>query len=235
MPVLWAIANHALHTSQLHVYAANLTDIGNSSFPLSIEGQVKKTGIFPAHLFFREPVEVYWNSPPPNMQELHLGSMSLDYIGAAVGHARIKQATTFIIRDEDGFAQFAKFLVSEPEFTWQLRCDNVHAEAFSFLPTYKNLKFKKDVIFEGIDGFKDVKILDFQLPGDDPRGGITTQVLTQLRNPSAFGIQLGTLNLGLYYKNMFLGQVTATDVNITTGLNTILIAGQLVKVLGRDH
>ncbi|CAO1623850.1 unnamed protein product [Parajaminaea phylloscopi] len=228
VPVLYAIANHALHTSQLHVYAANLTDIGNSSFPLAIEGQVKKTGIFPAHLYFREPVEVYWNSPEPNMRELHLGSMSLDYIGAAAGHARIKQATTFFLRDEAGFAEFAQYLISEPEFTWQLRCGSVHAEAFSFFPTYKNLKFVKNVVFKGINGFSDVKVLDFQLPGDDPRGGITTQVLTQLRNPSPFGLQLGTLNLGLYYKDMFLGQVQANDVNVTTGLNTILISGQLV-------
>ncbi|PWN24968.1 hypothetical protein BDZ90DRAFT_262821 [Jaminaea rosea] len=228
VPVLWAIGNHALHTSQLHVYAANLTDIGNSSFPLSIEGQVKKTGIFPAHLYFREPVEVYWNTPPPNMRELHLGSMTLDYIGVAAGHGRVKQATTFLIRDEEGFGEFARFLVSEPEFTWQLRCGNVHVEAFSFLPTYKNLVFTKDVVFQGINGFSDVKVLDFQLPGDDPRGGITTQVLTQLRNPSPFGIQLGTLNLGLYYRDMFLGEVQANNVNITQGLNSILIAGQLV-------
>ncbi|CAO1639236.1 unnamed protein product [Sympodiomycopsis kandeliae] len=228
VPVLWAIGNHALHTSQLHVYAANLTDIGNSSFPLTIEGQVKKTGIFPAHLYFREPVQVYWNTPPPNLHEVHLGTMNLDYIGVAAGHGRIKQATTFQITDEEGFAEFAKFLVSEPEFTWQLRCPDVHVEAFSFFPTYKNLKFTKNVVFKGINGFSDVKVLDFQLPGDDPRGGITTQVVTQLRNPSAFGIQLGTLNLGLYYKNMYLGEVQANNVNITQGLNTILIAGQLV-------
>ena len=119
-----------------------------------------------------------------------------------------------MIRDEEGFGEFAKYLVSEEEFTWQLRCGNVHVEAFSFFPTYKNLVFTKDVVFKGINGFSDVKVLDFQLPGDDPRGGITTQVLTQLRNPSPFGIQLGTLNLGLYYKNMFLGEVQANNVTI---------------------
>lgn len=95
VPVLWAIGNHALHTSQLHVYAANLTDITNTSFPLSIEGQVKKTGIFPAHLYFREPVEVYWRTPGPldQQRELHLGSMTLDYIGVAAGHGRVKQVS----------------------------------------------------------------------------------------------------------------------------------------------
>lgn len=103
VPVLWAIANHALHTAQMHIYASNITAPGNSSFPLTIEGQVKKTGIFPAHLYFRKPVDVFWMSPPNSpggMRELHLGSLKLGQIGAAAGHARIKQATTFDIVGE---------------------------------------------------------------------------------------------------------------------------------------
>ncbi|PWN18638.1 hypothetical protein BCV69DRAFT_252553, partial [Microstroma glucosiphilum] len=231
VPILYGIGNHALHTSVLHVYGANLTNIGNSSFPLSIQGQVKKTGIFPAHLYFREPIQVFWNTAPPNMREVQLGTMSLDYIGVAAGHGSINQATTFEITDEEAFGEFAQWLISEPQFTWQLRCPNVHVEAFSILPTFKNLVFTKNVVIDGINGFNDVKVLNFQLPGDDPAGGITTQVLTQLNNPSPFGIQLGDLQLALYYQNMFLGNVFASDVNITTGLNTILIAGQLVPHL----
>lgn len=41
VPVLWAIARHALHTAQLHVYESNITAPGNTSFPLTIEGQVR--------------------------------------------------------------------------------------------------------------------------------------------------------------------------------------------------
>lgn len=40
VPVLWAVANHALHTAQMHIYASNITAPGNSSFPLTLEGQV---------------------------------------------------------------------------------------------------------------------------------------------------------------------------------------------------
>lgn len=85
-------------------------------------------------MYFRKPVDVYWMSPPdsPNgMQELHLGSLKLGQIGAAAGHARIKQATTFDIIDEAGFGLFAEYLITKEEFTWQLRCPEVHAEAFS--------------------------------------------------------------------------------------------------------
>lgn len=102
LPVLYAVANHALHTAVLHVYESNITNPTNTSFPLTLEGQTKKVGIFPAHLYFREPVQVYWVLPPEEGQvaspetltEINLGQFRLDYIGAAAGHARIKQVRT---------------------------------------------------------------------------------------------------------------------------------------------
>lgn len=61
----------------------------------SCSKQVRKTGIFPAHLYFRKPVDVYWRSRPtedePLGTELHLGSFKLAHIGAAAGHGRVKQ------------------------------------------------------------------------------------------------------------------------------------------------
>ncbi|KAJ1033702.1 hypothetical protein NDA13_001683 [Ustilago tritici] len=236
LPVLYAVANHALHTSVLHVYESNITAPTNTSFPLTLEGQVKKVGIFPAHIFFREPVQVYWVLPPnpgqvaspETLTEINIGQFNLAYIGAAAGHGRIKQATNFEIKDVAGFGEFAKFLISQPEFTWKLNCSNVHVEAFSFLPTYKNLVFNKHIIIKGFNNFEDVQILDFQLPGDDPDGGVTLSVTTSLINPSPFGVQLGTLDLALYYQGMFLGPASTDNLNVTTGRNVITLNGRLV-------
>ncbi len=236
LPVLYAVANHALHTAVLHVEQSNITNPGNTSFPLTLQGQTKKVGIFPAHLYFREPVQVYWVLPPQpgqvaspeTLTEINLGQFRLDYIGAAAGHARIKQATNFEINDVEGFGEFAKFLISQPEFTWKLNCSSVHAEAFSFLPTYKNLVFNKHIIIKGFNNFEDVQILDFQLPGNDPAGGVSLSVTTSLVNPSPFGVQLGTLDLGLYYQGMYLGPASTTNLNVTTGRNVITLNGRLV-------
>ncbi|CAD6924941.1 unnamed protein product [Tilletia controversa] len=231
IPVLWAIANHALHTAQIHVYSSNLTSLSNDTFPLTLDGQIKKTGIFPAHIFFREPVQVYWNTPPPNLVEKRLGEFRLDRVGAALGHARLRQLTQFNISDEFAFGQFTEFLVTQEEFTWNLNCSNVHVKAFSFLPTFKNLQFRKHVVFKGMSNFTDVKILDFQLPGDDPAGGITLAVKTSITNPSPFGVEIGNLNLDLYYKGMYLGPASAANVNLTTGRNIIDLTGRLVPHL----
>ena len=58
----------------------------------------------------------------------------------------------------------------------------------------------------------DVSIADFQLPGDDPAGGISLAVSTQFTNPSAFGVEIGTLSVDLYYKDLYLGFVDSFQI-----------------------
>lgn len=215
VPILGAIANHALHTSTFHILSSNLTDIGNSSFPLTLNAQVTKTGIFPAQLYFRQPINVYWNTPPPNMRSIHLGHFSLARVGAAAGHAKVNQLTTFYIDDEEGFGIFAGYLVSQPVFTWRINCTEVHAEAFSVFPVYKYLFLTKDIVIPGINNLENLKLVDVQLPGNDPAGGIQVSATATLSNPSPFGIQVGTLVLGLYYEGLYLGPVQAEGVNLT--------------------
>lgn len=97
VPVLGAIADHALHTAQFHILSSNITAPGNSSFPLTLFAQVTKTGIFPAALYFRKPIDVYWNSPPPNMREIHLGHFKLARVNAAAGHAKVNQVRWLVL------------------------------------------------------------------------------------------------------------------------------------------
>lgn len=91
LPVLGAIAEHALHTAQFHIQSSNITDPGNSSFPLSLRAEVTQTGLFPAELFFRQPINVYWNTPLPNMREVHLGHFDMGKVNAAGGKASVNQ------------------------------------------------------------------------------------------------------------------------------------------------
>lgn len=58
-------------------------------------------------------------------------------------------------------------------------------------------------------------MVNVQLPGDDPLGGIQVSATATMNNPSPFGMQVGTLALGLYYDGLFLGPVQAEGVNLT--------------------
>ena len=231
LPVLYAIANHTLNVSVMHIYSSNITDPRNEYFPLSLEGQVKKAGVFPAHLYFRKPTQVFWMTPPEDgeMKEVQLGHFDLDYVGVAAGHGRIKQKTTFRIDDTEMFALFTKYLITHEEFTWRLYCPAVHVEAFSFLPTWSNLKLTKDVVFNGIDNFKDVEIVDFQMPNADKDGGIAFYATTLLRNPSPFGMQLGRLEFDLYYNGLLLGPAVSPNLNLTPSLNLVNLQGRLIS------
>lgn len=232
-PILKGIANHALHTSVLHVYTSNITTPRDNGFGLTLFGQVKKTGIFPAQIAFTQPVEVYWIEPI-SFKEVQLGVFNLAPLGAAAGHARIDQATHFNITDEDAFGVFAAFLITQDSFTWQLRSLNVEARAFSFLAA-PGLTFKKDLTLNGMANFTDVTITDFQLPGDDPQGGISLIAGTSLVNPSPFGLEIGILAVDLYYQGLYLGPAQTTSaVNLTAGLNNVTLGGHLVDHTGNE-
>lgn len=131
----------------MHVYSSNITSPTDTGFGLTLNGQVKKTGIFPAKISFPNPVDVYWINPDNN-EELHLGHFPLSYIGAAAGHARINQETFFTIDDLAGFSRFSQYLITQEEFTWRLRTHEVTAKAFSFLAA-PGLTFTKDLTING--------------------------------------------------------------------------------------
>ncbi|WFD23341.1 hypothetical protein MEQU1_002030 [Malassezia equina] len=231
VPILWGVANHTLNVSVMHIYGSNITSPLNDSFHLTLEGQVKKAGVFPAQLYFNAPVHVFWNTPPIDdqpMEELELGVFPLDRVGVAAGHGRLKQLTIFNITNQQAFGEFTKFMVTQPSFTWRLKCDNVHIKALGFLPTFKNLGLTKDVVINGMDNLKDVKVLDFKLPAADPAGGISYEAVTELRNPSPFGIQVGTLTTELSYKGVVLGPGYTDNLNMTPGVNIVTLRGNLI-------
>ncbi|GAA5969858.1 hypothetical protein JCM21900_004182 [Sporobolomyces salmonicolor] len=227
-PIIRAVAIHTLSVSVLHIDASNITAPTNGTFTLTLEGQVKKVGVFPAQLYFHEPVFVTWTAPEDPFTELHLGHFELARIGVAAGHGRIKQQTEFVIDDQPGFARFAQYLITQEEFTWRLRSKEVQAKAFGFIPA-NHLNFVKDLTLPAMANMTDISITDFQLPGDDPAGGISLSVQTKFTNPSAFGVEIGVLSVGLYYGDLFLGPaVTTGAVNLTAGVNYVHLVGRLV-------
>ena len=252
-PIVRGIAKHALSTSVLHIDASNITFPSNESFTLTLEGQVKKVGVFPAQLYFERPVRAYWVSPRNTTREIQIGHFALERIGVAAGHGRIKQQTTFYIDDQAGFAEFAQYLITQDAFTWRLKSESVQAKALGFIAANK-LDFVKDLTLPGMANFTNIGIYDFQLPGDDPAGGVSLSVGASLTNPrcvplplaltasssrapsdsvsrarSSFGIQIGVLTAGLYYGDLYLGPAqTSSPVNLTTGPNYLHLVGRLV-------
>ncbi|KAJ7497141.1 hypothetical protein FB451DRAFT_1457944 [Mycena latifolia] len=226
-PVVRAIAQLVVNRSTLDIQVAAITAPANGSFNLAMQGTVAHTGIIPATITFPSPVNVSW-VPNDGGPEIPLGWLALDTLHAKGKRATINQAATpFTISNETAFGLFAAHMITDPTFTWRLQSSNLRVQAAKF-PLSKGIKFNKLIQLNGFQSFNgNVTVQDFQLPSDNPAGGINYVAVTQLRNPSPFSLNLGTVVFSLSYKDVDLGLGTSTDTVIAPGPNNITLKGVL--------
>ncbi|RUP06159.1 hypothetical protein BC936DRAFT_140453 [Jimgerdemannia flammicorona] len=191
----------------------------NNTFTISMSGGIGNAGAIGATIDFPTPITVSWNG-------FLLGSLTLPSVTISGGNGQLLSSTTFTINDTNVFGNFSKYLLSETSFTWVLDGRvTVHALG----RTIEDLSLHKEVTMQGMGGFPDVRILEFNLPGDDPQGGINMTIATELQNPSPISVQLGTIVLNIGYGNTFIGPVTAKNVILVgrSGTN-ITLSGRML-------
>ncbi|KAK7064212.1 hypothetical protein R3P38DRAFT_3165227 [Favolaschia claudopus] len=225
-PVVRAIVQSVVNKSTLDVQVADITSPTNGSFLLAMEGNVAHTGVISAKISFPDPVNVSWITH--DGPEIDLGYLTLDTLHASHKRATINQtATPFVITNQTAFVLFSQHLITDQNFTWRLHSNNLRVQALKF-PVSKGIKFNKQITLNGFRSFNGgVAIQDFQLPSDNPAGGIDFVAVTRLTNPSPFRLELGTVVFSLSYKNVDLGLGRSTDTIIAPGNNTITLKGVL--------
>ncbi|KAJ6593726.1 hypothetical protein B0H19DRAFT_32612 [Mycena capillaripes] len=225
-PVVRAIVQLVVNRSSLNIDVADITSPANGSFSLAMTGTVSHTGVIPASISFPDPVNVSWVVNDDT--DIDLGYLALDTLHAKSKRATINQtATPFTITNQTGFSLFAAHMITDPTFTWRLKSSNLRVQAAKF-PVSKGINFNKKIQLNGFNSFTgNVTILDFQLPSDNPAGGINFVAVTNLTNPSPFALTLGTVVFSLSYNNVDLGLGTSTDTVITPGSNKITLMGYL--------
>ncbi|KAF9562767.1 hypothetical protein CPC08DRAFT_361960 [Agrocybe pediades] len=224
-PVLRAIVELVVKRTNLDVQSAIITQPSNNTFALELEGFVYNTGIVNAKIKFTEVTHVAWVEDDT---ETPLGYMQLSELSTKNKRAIINDTTQFFITDEDAFSRFSSKMITAQNFTWRLTSYNLRVQALKF-PVAKGITFDKFVTINGFNNFDGNVILkDFQLPGDDPDGGIRFIAVTELNNPSPFALDLGTVVFALSYEGVHLGLGTGTNTNVAPGNNAITLRGTLV-------
>jgi hypothetical protein len=74
------------------------------------------------------------------------------------------------ITDSAKFTDFATFLLHNPEFTWTVSTSKLRLTALGTI--FDNVVLSKNISFKAFNGLPGVTISNFQLPSDDPAGGI---------------------------------------------------------------
>ena len=91
----------------------------------------------------------------------------------------------------DRFTNFAVFLLHNPSFEWTISTDKLRVTALGTI--FDNVSLSKKVSFKAFNGLPGVTISNFQLPSDDPAGGIHIETDSTIPSPARKPILTDTI------------------------------------------
>ncbi|KAI8804175.1 hypothetical protein BJ742DRAFT_742327 [Cladochytrium replicatum] len=203
------LVQYIVDQSTLSFSSTELRDLADTGFALKAIGKISNTGPLTANIKFTQPVQVAWLKPDGSA--LPLGSLPLPDITAVPAGADLNTDGRFSISNVGNFAQFTGYMLKSKEFTWQITTDYATVNALE--NTFTNVKLNKKVTLAGFNGLDQLTISNFDLPSDDPAGGISLNINAVLVNPSSVSIELGKLTFENYFKGELVGPVT-TDGSV---------------------
>lgn len=224
-PIVQTLVNQA----SLSFDTVNITNITNDGFDVSLHGQLTGTGPLDALITFVEPVTVNW-------QGNDIATITLPPVCAAanVGVPDYETSGHLTITDQDTFTQFATFLLHNPSFQWTISTGKLRVDALGTI--FDGVSLSKELNFTAFNGLPGVTISNFNLPGNDPAGGITISTDSLIPSQSAVGIQLGTVSFNSFFQGVAVGPLTsssplflAADATSSTHLT-----GRIVPQSGND-
>lgn len=150
--------------------------------------------------------------------------------------ANLNLTAAFAVLDANALADFTKTLLTNETFTWDIYGQNLSIAALGI--DVGLISFNKSVSLKGFNGLKNgVVINSFDLPDNDPLGGIHLTLNTTVTNPSQVGISLSNISFNALYHTTFIGPVAASEPFTLAPLAAIQLplAGRLVPQNGSEQ
>ncbi|KZT27986.1 hypothetical protein NEOLEDRAFT_1129882 [Neolentinus lepideus HHB14362 ss-1] len=223
------ITQRLVDTAKLTFTEANITNISNDGFDLSLKGSLVGIGPLDALITFTEPVTVTWDGHD-------IASISLPPICGAAnsGVPDYETDAHLTITDQSMFATFATALLHTENFEWTISTDKLRVTALGTI--FDNVSLSKAVSFKAFNNLPGVTISNFNLPHDDPAGGIHIETDTMIPSPSNLGIDLGTVSFQAYFENSTLiGPLSGSNLYLVPDATTSLhLSGRIIPQSGSD-
>ncbi|EGO25193.1 hypothetical protein SERLADRAFT_448192 [Serpula lacrymans var. lacrymans S7.9] len=220
------VAQDLVNGADLKFTEANITNITNGGFSLSLQGSLTNVGPLDALIEFVEPVTVTW-------QGHDIATISLPPVCAAAntGVPNYQTQGTLTITDQAQFTAYATYIMHNPSFDWTISTTKLRLTALGTI--FDNVSLTKNITLNAFNGLPGVTISNFQLPSDDPAGGITIQTDALIPSPAQLGIDLGTVGFDAYFENTLVGPLTGTNLFLPpmSQVNSSL-SGQMVPQSG---
>ncbi|KAF8135624.1 hypothetical protein EV363DRAFT_1429344 [Boletus edulis] len=220
------VAQDLVNGAVLAFTEANITNISNNGFDLALRGSMTNIGPLDSLIEFVDPVTVNW-------QGNDIATISLPPVCAAAntGVPNYAAQGTLVITDQTKFTSFATYLLHNPSFDWTISTSKLRVTALGTI--FDNVSLTKTITLKAFNNLSGVTISNFQLPSDDPAGGITISTNSLIPSPAQLGIDLGTVAFQGYFDNTLVGPLTATDLVLPPeGQVTAHLAGRMVPQSG---
>ena len=196
------IVQQIVDGSELAFESVMLSSPTESSFNVQMKGSITKSGPMDATISFPSPLTVTW-------QGKVLGTVTMANIEAKANvGASFDVPGTFTIANSGDMGTFAAYMINNPSFEWEITSGDVSVSALGY--TFNKISLNKFVTLSGASGFKNaVTVTSFDLPANDPAGGITLNVNTVIKNPSQVGFNLAGASFENFFGNVDLGPLSS--------------------------
>ncbi|KAK1218918.1 hypothetical protein PQX77_018360 [Marasmius sp. AFHP31] len=222
------VAQHLVDGAELSFSEAIITNVANDGFDLALKGSLTNTGPLDAQITFTEPLVVTWEGS-------NIATVALPPVCAAANSGVPNYETTghLTITDQGRFTDFAKFLLHNPEFSWTISTDKLRVNALR--TNFDNVALSKTVSFKAFNNLPGVTISNFELPSDDPNGGIHIETDSTIPSPAQLGIDLGTVTFNSFYEGVLIGPLSAQSLVLAPNSETKThLSGRIVPQSGDD-
>lgn len=208
--------------------AANITNLSEGGFDLALQGALTNIGPLDALIEFEEPVTVTW-------QGHDIATIALPSICAAAnsGVPDYRANGRLTITDEGQFTAFATLLLHDPSFTWTIHTNKLRVTALGTI--FDGVSLSKDITFKAFNGLPGVTISNFQLPTDDPAGGIRIETDSLIPSPAQLGIDLGTVSFQASFEGTVIGPLSTTSLALAPeSVTNAHLSGRITPKSGSD-
>ncbi|KAG7446409.1 uncharacterized protein BT62DRAFT_931852 [Guyanagaster necrorhizus] len=225
LPILaQPIVQKMVSQSLLSIDNVLISDPQPESFIAAMTGSITNAGPFDAVITFPSGLSVSWNGKT-------LGSIEMDNI-TVIGDtgADFNVQSQFAVADVDHLTEFIKVLVTEESFEWIISGENLAVSTLGIDVDQISLS-DKTVTLKGMNNLNGgVTITGFNLPENDPDGGIHLTLDVTATNPSQVGITLGSIGFETYFDNVIIAPIlSGKGLTLTPGgTSNLSLVGRLI-------
>ncbi|KAH9850917.1 hypothetical protein C2E23DRAFT_886961 [Lenzites betulinus] len=216
LPVLaQPIVQKIVSASVLGIDTVIIKNIEENSFVTSLSGSITQAGPFDATITFPSGLTVEWEGAP-------IGTIKMPDIDIAsdVG-ATFEIDASFVVADVDHLTNFTKVMLTSESFDWVISGSNLSVSAIGISVPGIELP-SKGVTLKGMNNLVNGVLIDtFDLPSNDPAGGIHLTLQTRVTNPSQVGVELSSIGFQNFFGDIGIGPVSSTEAFTLAPLSVV--------------